>query len=180
MVKLLDILKINNPKEAERIASDIFKSWSKERFSKERLELFEFGFTTYKKELEELGYGTYYGMDYEHMEEMPEKINFIFDTSGEDYGNYFTDDLYKAPKIVLPGQPDENLTSIVLGKRSVWTPKEQDETIEDSVYICMQWGARIGQHHAVKGNEPVNIPILYGSIKEHIQILIPNNLAYFK
>jgi hypothetical protein len=167
-------------KDAEMIARSkldgLIMPWSEEFYT----EFIKIGLRTHRAEFKKLGYNVYDSMDYEHMEEMPEKINFIFDPTSKDYRRYFTGDLHREPEIMLPGQPNENLTSIVIGKRPVWTPKGKDTPIEDSVYIYIESGAaRVPTRiHAVKGNETVNIPILYSSINGHIQILVPKNLTY--
>ena len=181
MTTLLGILDTAGAKDeigkdmAKDMVKKLIKPWSEEFHT----EFVRLGLRTRRAEFKNLGYNLYDSMDYEPMEQMPEERNFDFRQSLVDFGRYFSDNLSKLPEIVLPGQPDENLTSIVLGKRPIWTPKGQDTTAEDSVYLCIGSGdKRPAKMHALRGNEEVSTPILYALMGNHIQILIPNNLSY--
>lgn len=123
-------------------------------------------------------YITYSGMDYENMQEMPENRDFVFDSFGVQFENYFPDDLSGKSRIVLPSQPDEDLVTIVLGKRPTWKHDKEDG-IDDSVYLCIGSGDRKpARIHALRGNVEVLTPILYTLIDGNIQILVPEKLSY--
>jgi len=134
------------------------------------LELLEFGYTNYKNELKNSGYRTYDSMDYEHMEELPENPKFIFDSSGQYFERYFGID-HLERKVEIPHQSNEELTTLVLGK---------NPTEENIAYVVAASRGMLNRVKAVKGNEHIKMPILYTSIKQHIEIIIPLNLAYFK
>jgi hypothetical protein len=125
-------------------------------------------------------YKTFF-MDYENTQKLPKKKQLSFDQTGDNYDRYFGKQYAGSEnKIVLPNQPNENLTSIALGKN----PKE-----ENLVYLIIEAGKDIkpGRIIRMKGNVDItkDKPILYGWIpsksqrfKGHIEILIPKSLEY--
>lgn len=177
MTTLLGILDIAGAKDeigkdmARNMADKIIIPWSRDNHK---------GVVNVKGYFRLKEYQFYDAMDYEHMEEMPEKINFIFDASGKYFERDFgIDYISRENKIVLPNQPNENLTSIALGKNPT----------KNLVYLIIGAGEDIMPGRIVRmwGNVdiPEDKPILYGWIprgsekfKGHIEILIPKNLTY--
>ncbi len=161
MATLLEILEATEAKsKAISMANKLFKPWEQSP---------DFLPELINHKLRQSGYRTFDTMDYIHMVKMPKNPNFIFDPSGEFFERYFGID-HLGEKIKIPGYYNENLVSIVIGKGHA----------ENSAYILIASGAA-GIHSrikAVKGNEQVSVPILYASIKGHIEIILPNNLVY--
>ena len=122
-----------------------------------------------KHNLRQSGYRTFDSLDYSNMKEMPKNPNFIFDLTAEFFERYFGID-HLGEKIKIPGYYNENLVNIVVGKGHA----------ENSAYILIASGAAgiPGRIKAVKGNEHVSAPILYASINEYKQIILPNNIVY--
>ena len=120
-----------------------------------------------KFKLKRAEYRTIDSMDYRNMEELPENPKFIFDPSGEYFERYFGITSLER-KIEIPYQPSEDLVTIIVGR----------SPFENAAYMVAASRGTLDRIKAVKGDEPVNIPILYASIKGHIEILLPLNLVY--
>ena len=176
MTKLLDIIGLmevsgdyNRRKHARQKAKEKFRKyirpWNPDEFILGKIPL---------------GYREL-SMDYGNMEKLPEETERVFDLSGRYFGLFFKLDynLDEIFKKVLLNKPNEELTSIVIGKRP-----------EDLVYIAIVSGYKkmLGRIKALKGDEDINKPIYYGWIpykegspmmekyKGHIELLVPKNL----
>ena len=120
-----------------------------------------------KFELKRSGYRTIDSRDYTKMKELPENKHFDFDPAGEFFERYFGITSLER-KIEIPHQPSEDLITIGVGR----------SPFENGAYMIAASRGMLDRIKAVKGNEPINIPILYASIKGYIQIILPNNLVY--